>query len=392
MSYTVAYYFPIVKVEFYEKVECATMAVSLIKNSQGEQYRMQKKPKKKGGDVKKAPPGFYTPGVARKRLGVTQAVFRSMVAKGTLERVVPPGRSEGFYHVADVNRLADEQALFYLQQVSTSYESIEFRRATEEDFQGIVNAVESVGGSGDAIPAEIHQILYRANPFITYVVKFRSLVLGYINATPYTPETLEAIMEGRKRGIDLTGRDVLSYESGKSYDVYVGIVVRQDIPRHKYYAQRLIFGFFGALCDLARQGITIHRMYAISDQERSMEVCQNLGFEAVPAQPNRFILDMETAQSLLIRKYREVVQKVSQWPRYKLPPKKFTYDPYLEEMFQHLLHRLTTSDIVNHTQAVVLLLPLVDRLAESSQMTPEQQALLRTILEVLSRNNNKGKE
>src|SRR5258708_38943608 len=101
---------------------------------------------KKGGDVKKAPPGFYLSGEARRRLGVTEAVFRAMATRGELERVVPPGRSEGFFRVVDVNRLADQQALFYLQNVSTAkYEHTTFARATSDDAEGIFNVTTSLG-------------------------------------------------------------------------------------------------------------------------------------------------------------------------------------------------------------------------------------------------------
>lgn len=350
---------------------------------------MQKKPSKKGGDVKKAPPGFYTAGGARKRLGVTQAIFRSMVAKGMLERVVPPGRSEGFYRATDVNRLANEQALFYLKHVSTSkYEPVEFSRATEDDIQGIFDAVASVWGAENITPVEVHRMLYRANPYIDYVVKFRGLVLGYINATPYIPGTLEAIMQGRKRDIDLTAQDVLQYESGKSYDVYIGIVVRQDIPGHEYYAKRLISGFFGALCDLASDGIIIRRMYAISDQERSIKMSRDLGFEEQSSQSGHFILGMETANTLFVRKYREAVQKSVQ-PSDKAASRRIAYDPRLEEALQILLENLTESNSIQMPQTFTVLLPLIDRLAESPQMTTTQQVLFRSIYEILLQEGHK---
>jgi hypothetical protein len=340
---------------------------------------------KKGGNVKKAPPGFYLPGEARKRLGVTESVFRTMVKRGELKKVTPPMRSEGFYRAADVNKLADQNALFYLQNIPASkHAQIEFGQATEDDIQGIFDVVVSLWGAEGVTPVEVHRALYRANPSIDYVIKFRGLVLGYINATPYKPEVLEAIMAGRKRGVDLTAHDILPYEPGRSYDVYVGIVVRQDIPRHEYYTERLIYRFFGALCDLAREGITIHHMYAISDQKRSLKIMQKLGFEPQPQHPNRFVLEMETAESVLVRKYREVIHKVGQMPRSKPISRQITHDPHLDETFQYLLDALTSSDAINDTTFVTLLLPLVDQFAESSQMTIEQQALLRSIHEVLT--------
>jgi hypothetical protein len=192
-------------------------------------------------------------------------------------------------------------------------------------------------------------------------------------------------MAGRKRGVDLTARDVLPYEPGNTYDVYVGIVVRQDIPNPEHYAERLIFGFFGALCELAQEGIAIRRMYAISDQERSVRISRKLGFVEQPSNSGRFVLDMETAESTLVRKYREVVQHVGELPHQdKSISRKITYDPQLEETLQNLLDTLNNDDTVNHTQVVTLLLPLIDQLAKSPQMTIEQQAVLRNIHEILA--------
>lgn len=271
---------------------------------------MQEVKRKRGGNVKNAPPGFYTSREARERLGIKPSAFQTMITKGEIERIIPPLRSEGFYRVEDINKLANQSALFFLQNISAKQVSVEFGRATEDDIQGIFDVVASLWGAENTTPIETHRILYHANPYIDYVVKFRGLVLGYINATPYIPETLQAIMEGRKRGIDLSSRDVLPYKSGNSYDVYVGIVVRQDVPGHTYYATKLIEGFFKTLCDFAREGITISHMYAISDQEHSIKISQRLGFEEDSSNPGRFVLDVETANSKLIKQYRDVIHQI----------------------------------------------------------------------------------
>lgn len=346
---------------------------------------------KRGGDVKKAPPGFYRPDEARQILDVTPAVFRTMVARGDLERVVPPMRSEGFYRIADVNKLANENALFYLKNIAPKgHVPVKCNWATEDDLQGIFDAVASLWGAENITPIEVHNTLYRANPYIDYVVKFRTLVLGYVNATPYIPETLDAIMNGRKRGIDLTTHDVLQFEPNKSYDVYAGIVVRQDIPNHEYYSSRLIYSYFSALCDLAaQQGTIIRRMYALSDQERGIKLGKKLGFEEQPPNSGRFVLDMETSENILIRKYQEVIKSLNQQPSQKTLQnkpisKRVTYDPNLEETFQHILETLNGGGSTSTAQADTILPPLIDQLAESPQMTLEQQALLKSIQETLT--------
>ena len=73
---------------------------------------------KRGGDVKKAPPGFYTAREARERLNILPSAFQTMVTKGEIERVIPPLRREGYYKIEDIDRLANQQDLFFLQNLS----------------------------------------------------------------------------------------------------------------------------------------------------------------------------------------------------------------------------------------------------------------------------------
>ncbi|HLZ57133.1 MAG TPA: hypothetical protein VKR06_09315, partial [Ktedonosporobacter sp.] len=111
------------------------------------------------------------------------------------------------------------------------------------------------------------------------------------------------------------------------------------------------------------------------------------GFEKQPAQPGdlfiRFVLNMETANSMVVRKYRETIQQPDKHPRRPIAGK-IIYDPHLEEILQNLLEVLTANDIAQHPQLVDTFLPLLDQLAESPQMTLTQQVLLRGIHEVLS--------
>lgn len=342
---------------------------------------------KRGGNVKKAPVGFYTAQQAQRRLGVTPSAFQAMVAKGEVKRVVPPTRSEGFYLKTEVVALADQSALFHLQHVSQGVEHTEFAHAAIDDIQGIFNVVASLWGADKATPVDLRKSWYQVNDRMDYVVKFRGLVLGYVNMVPYTPETLEAMMSGRKRGWDVRPRDILPFEPGNRYDCFVGIAVRQDIPRSEYYARKLIYGFFGALCDLVHEGILIRRLFATSDQPFGIKISQDLGFEKQEPHPGDlfgcFVLDMEVASTPLILKYRQVVHEVREGIIRKSPKKasKVLYDPDLEDALNGMLDALI-QDIPSETKCARVsgvLTSLIDHLAESSQMTTEQQTLLKSI-------------
>jgi hypothetical protein len=348
---------------------------------------------KRGGDVKTAPPGFYRALEVRKILDVDQSALMRLVERGVIRRVVPPTASEGVYPKEDVNRLARKNALFYLQNESRAkFEPTVFARATGEDIEGIYEVVASLWGADKAAPMELRRSWYRVNDRIDYVVKFRELVLGYINIGPYRPDVLEDLMSGRKRGWDIRAIDLLPFVPGQSYDTFIGIAVRQDIPGSEYYAKRLIYGFFGALCDMAREGIIIRRMFATSDQEFGIKISQDLGFVRQPAQPGdlfgRFMLDMETADSLVVRKYRDAVARPINKRNKHALSQRVKHDPRLEETLQHLLDMLGGS--IPSPQVVAVLMPLIDQLAESPQMTITQQVLLKSIYEKLIQHTGEG--
>src|SRR5437016_2762282 len=107
--------------------------------------------KRRGGAVKKAPPGFFLAQEAQKILLMTQSEFQLLVARGELERVIPPHKRQGYYRKADVFRLGKQRALFYLRELSTArYETTTFAQATEDDIEGIFDIVASLWGAEKA--------------------------------------------------------------------------------------------------------------------------------------------------------------------------------------------------------------------------------------------------
>jgi hypothetical protein len=71
--------------------------------------------------------------------------------------------------------------------------------------------------------------------------------------------------------------------------------------------------------------------------------------------------------------------------------KKISHDPHLDEALQQLFEEVGNEE-VGHIQASAMLSSFIDQLAESPQMTLEQQALLRGIYETLVRRSLAGKK
>jgi hypothetical protein len=273
---------------------------------------------KRGGAVKKAPPGFYTAQEAAKRLGWNIYTFRYYVRAGKIKRHVPPMRKEGYYNKKEIDRLASETALF-LEHTLEEKEATETRVAQPEDAQGIVEVL-SVRGWQTAT-AEQRKSWYAVNPFIDFVAITDGKVSGYIHAVPYTPETLEDMMAARKRSWDIVPENILPYQPGNTYDLYIGIATIEDILNH---TQRvgfpLIAGFLSFLEELAERRIYIHHIYAVSAEEPGQKLSKKLGFikqETLPESYllpkwHRYILDLETSDSRFAQQYRGAIQRTKE--------------------------------------------------------------------------------
>ncbi|SRR6266487_329145 len=272
---------------------------------------MKEKRKKTGGGPKKAPPGYYTAKEARERLGMTPSAFSYYVRQGRIRKYVPPLRVEGFYEQKEVDRLANEMALF-LHTTTEEKTATETRTAGPEDAEGIVRVLVVLGWQ--TTTPEQRREWYAVNPYIDYIVIFHGEVAGYIHAAPFKPDALEDTMSGKRRSWHMAPQDFLRYEPGKDYDLYIGIATRQDIERHtQRLGFRLISGFIDFLGELASQQITIHRLYAVSAEEDGQKLCRALGFIEQPAQEGdlfpRFELDLQSSNSHFAQTYREILKR-----------------------------------------------------------------------------------
>ena len=271
---------------------------------------MEEKRKRGGGDVKHAPPGFYTAAEAVRRLGLNRTTFYTAVKAGQITRYTPPLHKEGYYLKKEIDRLADEFALLMLSDEP----GIATRAAQPGDAEGIASVLIAMGWQ-TATPQQ-RRAWYKVNPYIDYVVTVDGAVMGYVTCVPYDTEAMAAMMSGRKRAWDITPSDINPYIAGVGYDAYVGVATRQDVPHHRRLSVRLLSGFMEFLLELAAQDVTIARMYAVSAEPDGQRLCEKLGFVRQEVQPGdlfpRYALDLETSESRFAVRYREAIRDNNQ--------------------------------------------------------------------------------
>lgn len=269
---------------------------------------MTEEKRQQGGNRKGvAPPGYYTARQATERLGLAPSTFRYYVSTGKIKKYVPPLKRDGYYAKREIDQLATELALFFHTHEEKKMIVTETRPARPEDAPGIVAVLESFGWQ--TATAEQRLAWYQVNPYIDYVAIHKETVLGYITAVPYRPSAMRDIMSGKRRAWDMKPADIYPYRQGQTYDLYIGIATRQDIPHSIIASSRLISGFLSFLEELADQGIRIRRLLAVSAEEDGQRLCRAIGFVQLPPEEGdlfpRFLLDLETSQSRFASLYRE---------------------------------------------------------------------------------------
>ena len=258
----------------------------------------------------KAPRGLYTASEAIKRLNMPPTTFHNYVKTGRIKKVVPPGRTEGYYEKAYIDKMARASQLFAIQYAE---DPSTFSVASVEDIQGIYDVIASLWGALYTTPVETRLSWYKSNPEIDYVVKKEGVITGYTSIMPLKHDVLEKLMSGQLRGWEIKAEDVLPFTPDVPLECYTGIAIRAGIYKQEKYGMRLLLGLIDTLKDMGKKGILIKKLYAVSDTPDGIKLSRDLGFEEYPPAPGstfkQYILDTETAQTPFVKEYRQALEE-----------------------------------------------------------------------------------
>lgn len=254
--------------------------------------------------------GLYTAGEAIKKLRMPQATFHNYVKTGKIKKVTMPGKTEGFYEKAYIDKMAEAQELFALQYAAAP---AEFSVAKPDDMSGIYDVMAKFWGTLYIPTVEQRLTWYQINPEFDYVVKREGIVTGYITLLPLKHEIMKKLMAGEIGTKDLQPNDILPFTPGNPLECWVGLAVKPGVFRQEAYGIYLISGMLKKIQELAGRGITIARLYAKSETPDGIRMSKRIGFEDITPSPNQmprqFILDLEISDSTYAKKYREILSK-----------------------------------------------------------------------------------
>lgn len=253
---------------------------------------------------------YYTGREVQKLLGITEPRLRTLVTNKQLTKYFPPGRKTAVYLKAEVNAFAEKWEAFLLvkEPIKT-----EFAVAKHENMQAEYDFVQHVYGT--SITVEQRQAWLAKNPEFDYIVKRDNRIVAFLTLLPLKHDTIQAFMEGKIRGKDITSDDIETFEPNKSIEcIIIGTATDQDVSEtmRTHYMLVLIRGIMQELKKLGARGITITKVYGTSESPTGIAMALHFGMDEIKPRLGkrlRFVLDVNQSESLLLKDYKTELAK-----------------------------------------------------------------------------------
>ena len=241
---------------------------------------------------KKAPAGLLTAREAIEIIGIPSTAFFDLVKDGTIRKVVPPGRKEGFYSEAEIENYGRN-----LRAFNEPYqgEKLDFGLALSEDLPRIHELVASVsGGYAHAVPKEILKAWIRKNPQSVHILRKGSEIVGYISMFPLPLDTLMDRLSGRLFNRTIPIDDIQQFVSNTAIRLYIAeMAVKHSLqhikqhepdpnnpdPEARKLGLRLIREAGRFIIELKKQNINIDELYAVGTSQFGNQMSRDLGME-----------------------------------------------------------------------------------------------------------------
>lgn len=182
-------------------------------------------------------------------------------------------------------------------------------RATIDDFYEEYELAALMLNSSARYGIKTYEAWLRKNSDTNFIVRDQSRLVAFMHVLPVKQETIKRWMKGEIREWEISAEDVLPYTPGSSVECIITCMATTpdvDERKRRQYGVRLIRGFQHFLHDLAEQGITITRFYAISATPEGSAVLRQAKFEERGQVGKRvaFELNPITSDTRMVKAYR----------------------------------------------------------------------------------------
>lgn len=279
---------------------------------------------------KQPPDGYLTAKEAINILGINEGMLYAYVRNGSLQRIVPAGRKQGFYLKAQVEAFASELRGFFegSEPDKLSVRDLEFAQATPDDMEGVYKVALSLFGKTTS--AEARKPIVARCPEGNYIVRrlkrnasgevVSKTTVAYIHIQPLKHDRLIAFMNGEIRGKDITSDDLDPFEPGKvvnclvkSVGAYNNVGLTEETRRynHDRFMYVLLKGTVAELAKMGSKGCNIEKFYATSETLTGIRMAHNAGMKdfGKPFREGRFryVLDVQESDLSLLIPYKRAL-------------------------------------------------------------------------------------
>jgi len=245
---------------------------------------------------------------------VSETMIYKYVQQGRLQRYGPSSRKQKYYSIEEIEALAESELAFHSEQAKKDIDAV-FARATLNDMEEVTRVAGKLFRSATLtpIPASTRRAWMTKEPRGHYVVKKTKSgeVVAYLHILALTDDRIQAYMDNKIRGRDITGDDVQQFVVGKPISCIVGSIgtdpdIRPEDVRSNYVAV-LLRGVRVDIEEWGRQGIIIPRLYAYSESKKGVAMCALMGMQPYAPPVGRrytFWLDVLHSPEFLVQGYQ----------------------------------------------------------------------------------------
>jgi len=216
-------------------------------------------------------------------VGLSANTFYRNAREGKIRKSLPKGRQrDALYYAEDIRNITE---LYRKKRKSR----LELRRNQKEE-HGVTDWAKSgdlpylltldyeMFGIEETVDLSITHAWFKKNPYMCRVIyneADRKDMWGYLTMVPLKEETILKLLKREMHERDIQTEDILTYEEGKAYSVYVnGVVIK---PQYHVYLRTLVNSLFNFWCDQYPK-IRIEKIFAYAYSEEGWNLIKQLFF------------------------------------------------------------------------------------------------------------------
>jgi hypothetical protein len=254
--------------------------------------------------------GYLSRAETMTRLGIDREMLETFVRNGRLERVIPPGRRQGYFRAEQVSALSQElQAFIAVNAPSRAT----FSRAAPEEMD---EAAKLINALFDHRPnVERWKEYLRRNPDIGYFLRADDQIVGCAFIFPLAAGKIEQIFSYEEtQAPPIDPDDIQPCEPDVPVHLYIRAVgIMPHVPRRdrRFWGGQLLGRLLRVFVGFGERGIVVKTVQARSRTPEGIRILRHMGFTEVRSSTtsHNFVIDVEASGLPVIEEYREALAR-----------------------------------------------------------------------------------